>query len=136
MLGVKSSYFQSFNISMIPTTGENLKKKKKKWDKGDMIQKSCMIWHGITPLKTWILQIQTITGKIKLIGYLILGEIKFWNLKNEDFEKKSPKSEKNIILHFMTTFHNVAFKIKTSFKLQRCLSPLWKLEKSMINVKT
>ena len=37
----------------------------------------------------------TLTGKCKLIGYLILGEIKFWNLKNEDFEKKSPKSEKH-----------------------------------------
>ena len=62
------------------------------WDKGDMIRKFCMIWHGITPLKTWILQIQTTTEKIKLIGYLILGEIKFCNLKNEHFEKKSPKS--------------------------------------------
>ena len=73
----------------------------------------------------------------KLIGYLIIGEIKFWNLKNKHFEKKSPKIEKHItILHFMTTFHNVALKIETSFKLQRYLSPLWKLEKSMINFKT
>ena len=61
----------------------------------------------------------------KLIGYLILGEIKFWNLKNKHFEKKSPKIEKNItILHFMTTFHNVALEIETSFNLQMCLSPL------------
>ena len=30
--------------------------------------------------------------KIKLVGYLILGEIKFYNLKKEHFEKKSPKS--------------------------------------------
>ena len=59
-----------------------------------MMQKFCMIWHGITPLKTWILQIQTTTEKIKLIGYLILSDIKFWKLKNEHFEKKSPKSEK------------------------------------------
>ena len=36
----------------------------------------------------------------------------------------------------MTTFHNVALKIETSFKLQKCLNPLWKLEKSMINFKT
>ena len=31
------------------------------------------------------------TGKIKLIRYLILGEIKFCNLKNNYFEKKSLK---------------------------------------------
>ena len=37
-------------------------------------------------------QVQTTTEKIKLIGYLILGEIKFFNLKNHNFEKKSPKS--------------------------------------------
>ena len=37
---------------------------------------------------------QTTTEKNKLIGYLILGEIKFYNLKNEHFEKKSPKSKK------------------------------------------
>ena len=29
----------------------------------------------------------------------------------------------------MTAFHNVAIKIETSFKLQRCLIPLRKLEK-------
>ena len=75
---------------MIPNTGGNFKKNP--WDKGDMIQTFCMIWHGITPLKTWILQIQTNTEKIKLTGYLILGEIKFFNLKNEHFDKKSPKS--------------------------------------------
>ena len=57
-----------------------------------MIQKLCVIWHGITPLKTWILQTQTTTEKIKLIGYLILGEIRLWNLRNEHFEKMSPKS--------------------------------------------
>ena len=57
-----------------------------------MIQNICTIWRVITPLKTWILQIQTTTEKNKLIEYLIPGEIKFWNLKNEYFEKKSPKS--------------------------------------------
>ena len=62
--------------------------------KGDMIQKICMIWRGITALKTWILQIKTTTEKIKLTGYLILCEIKFCNLKNEDFEKKKPKKLK------------------------------------------
>ena len=57
-----------------------------------MIQKLCMIWHKITALKSRILQTQTTTRKIKLIGYLILDEIKFCNFKNEHFEKKSPKS--------------------------------------------
>ena len=36
----------------------------------------------------------------------------------------------------MTTFHNVALKIEASFKLKKCLSTLWKLEKPVINVKT
>ena len=69
---------------------------------------------------------QTTTEKIKLNGYLILGEIKFWNLKIEHFEKKSSKIGKSIaILHFMITLHNVALKIEISFKQQRCLiSPL------------
>ena len=68
---------------------------------------------------------QTTTEKIKLIGYLILREIKFRSLQNEHSEKKSLKSEENItILYFMTTFHNVALKIETSFRAQRCLSPL------------
>ena len=61
---------------------------------------------------------KTTTEKIKLIGYLILAEIKFWNLKNEYFEKKSPKSENITILHLMTTFHNVTLKMETSFKLK------------------
>ena len=39
-----------------------------------------------------MLQIKTTTEKVKLIGYLILGEIKFFNLKNEHFEKMNPKS--------------------------------------------
>ena len=39
--------------------------------------------------------------------------------------RKEPKMLKNItILHFMPTFHNVALKIKTIFKLQSCLNPL------------
>ena len=37
---------------------------------------------------------QTNTEKNKLTGYLILCEIKLCNLKNEHFEKKSPKSKK------------------------------------------
>ena len=53
-----------------------------------------LILMGITPLKTWILYLQTTTEKIKLNGYLILGEITFRNLKNEHFEKNSPKSKK------------------------------------------
>ena len=113
--------------------------KKRSWDKGDIIQKFYMIWHGITPLKTWILQIETTTEKNKLIGYLLLDEIKFCNLKNKYFEKweKEPEKWKNIaVLYFMTTFHKVALKIESNFKLQRRVSPLWKLEMSMINVKT
>ena len=35
---------------------------------------------------------QTKNEKIKLIGYLILGEIKFWNLK----KKKKKKKKENI----------------------------------------
>ena len=49
---------------------------------------------GITPLKTWILYLQTTTEKIKLNGYLILGEITFCNLKNEHFEKIAQKVKK------------------------------------------
>ena len=64
-----------------------------------------------------MLEIKTATEKIKLTGYLILGEIKFCNLKNENFEQNSPRCSKNVtILHFMTTFHNVALKIEASFK--------------------
>ena len=58
----------------------------------------------------------------------MLGEIKFCNFKNKNFEKKSPKT----FLYFMTIFHNAALKVEISFKLQRCL----KLEKPMINLKT
>ena len=39
-----------------------------------------------------MLQIKTTTEKIKLAGYLILGEIKFFNLKNEHFRKMNTKS--------------------------------------------
>ena len=46
---------------------------------------------------------QTTTEKIKLIGYLILGEIKFCEFKNEHFEKK-PKKLKIIANNF--TFHD------------------------------
>ena len=42
-----------------------------------------------TYLKTLILQMQTTTEKIELIGYLILGEIKLCNLENVHFEKNS-----------------------------------------------
>ena len=65
-----------------------------------MIQKFCMLCHGITP-KTRILLLQT-TTEIKLIGYLILGEIKFCNVINKDFEKKS----QNIKKHNNFTFHD------------------------------
>ena len=61
-------------------------------DKGDMMHKFWMILHGITPFKSRILQIQNTSEKIKLTGYLILGEIKFCNFKNKNNEKKSPKS--------------------------------------------
>ena len=42
--------------------------------------------------------------------------------------KRDKKSKNIVILHFMTTFHNVTAKIETSSKLQRCLSPIGKLE--------
>ena len=77
-------------MSVIPTAGGIFTKNS--WGKGDIFQKFFMTWHGATPLKTWILQIQTTTEKIKLTGYLILGEIKFYNFKNEYFEKKIPIS--------------------------------------------
>ena len=38
-----------------------------------------------------MLQVQNTTEKSKLIGCLILGEIKLCNLKKEQFEKKTPK---------------------------------------------
>ena len=42
--------------------------------------------------------------------------------------EKEPKKLKNITtLHFATTFQNVALKIETSFKLQKCLNPFGKL---------
>ena len=39
---------------------------------------------------------QTTTEKIKLITYLILREIKFWNLKNENILRKKLKKGKKI----------------------------------------
>ena len=51
------------------------------------------------------------------------------------WEKDLKKLKSITMLHFMTTFHNVALKIETSFKLQRSLNSLWKLKKSMINIK-
>ena len=51
--------------------------------------------------------------------------------------KEHKKLKKNItILHFMPTFNKFVLKIETCFKPQRCLGPLWKLEMSMVNVKT
>ena len=81
-----------------------------------MFHKFCINRHRITPLKTRILQIQTTTEKSNLDGFSVLGVIRFCNLTNEHFEKKSPKTE-------------------TSFKLHGCLRPLEKLEMSMTNVK-
>ena len=101
------------------TAGENFKKIHE--IRVTWFRNFCMIWHGISPLKTWILEIQTTTEKIKLIGYLILGKIKVCKLKNisQTFSEKEPNKLKNIIvLRFMTTFHNVALKIETRFKLQ------------------
>ena len=46
----------------------------------------------LPPLKTRILEILTTAGKIMLIGYLILDEIKFRNFENDHFEKKDLKS--------------------------------------------
>ena len=64
----------------------------------------------------------------------------FWEkeLKNNNSNNNNNNNNDNnkTILHFMTTFHNVALKTETSLKLQMCLSPLWKLKKPMVNVKT
>ena len=88
---------------------------KNRWDKGDMTQKLCMIWHGITSLKTWILQIQTCTEKIKLIGYLILGEIKFCNLKNEHFVRNVFFFAKQHFIFFV--IKHEPFEVKRSMRL-------------------
>ena len=49
-----------------------------------------------------MLQIQTTNEKNKLIGYLILGEITFYILKNKYLRKRTQKVEK----HNNFTFHN------------------------------
>ena len=54
-------------------------------------------------LKKWILQIQINIEKIESIGYLILGEIKFFSLKNENFSEKDPKKLKNITFYLHST---------------------------------
>ena len=77
------------------------------------VKRFCLIWHEVIALKTWILQTQTTTEKIDFTGYLILGKINFSNLKNEHLKKKKPK--KLEILHFMTTFQNVALKTEIIF---------------------
>ena len=82
-------------FSYLYDTYHRWKFQKNLWDRADTIQKICLIWHGITSLKTWILQIQTNAEKIKLIG--CLSETKFWNLEKEHFEKKSPKNEKEYL---------------------------------------
>ena len=46
---------------------------------------------------------QTNTEKIELTGYLILGEIKLYKLKNVYFEEKISKSKKK---HNNFTFHD------------------------------
>ena len=47
------------------------------------------------PLRALILQIQTTTEKIKLIGYLILGEIKFFTSKMKILRKRAQKVKKD-----------------------------------------
>ena len=61
-----------------------------------MIQNLCMILHGITPLKTWILQIKTTTRKIKLIGYF--DEIKFATSKMNILRKRDQKVKKQFYI--------------------------------------
>ena len=68
---------------------------------------------------------QTNTKKIELTGYLILGEIKLYKLKNVYFEEKISKSKKNItILHFMTILNNITLKVEICFELRGCSRPL------------
>ena len=48
-------------------------------------------WKMLQEKKRFIKKIQTSTEKTKLIGYLVLCEIKLCNLKNVHFLKKEPK---------------------------------------------
>ena len=53
-----------------------------------------------------------------------------WWDKIFHFLEKEPKKWKNItILHFMTTFHNVALKIEISFKATKVFKPIMKTRK-------
>ena len=55
---------------------------------------------------------KTTTAKIGLTGSLQV-EIKCYILKNVIFWKKGTKVKNITILHFMTTFHNFALRIRT-----------------------
>ena len=70
-------------LSYLYDTYHWLKFQKNPWDKDEMIHKFCMNY--------FIKNMRSYSENIKLIGYLILGGIKFGNLKNECFERKSPK---------------------------------------------
>ena len=102
-------------LSYLYNTYHWWKFQKKPCDKGDMIQTFCMIWHGITPLKTWILQIQTITEKNKLTGYLIFGEIKFWNLKNKHYNN-SEKTWQFYSSWLPSTMSLLKYKLVSSYE--------------------
>ena len=75
---------------MIRTTGENFNKSMRYgWHVPEMFD--YLTWNY--PIKNMKHEkIETTNEKIKLIGYLILCEINFCNLKNEHFVKNSPKS--------------------------------------------
>ena len=84
---------------MISSTGENFKKKKEEKRKNNEISVTLpryFVWFDMEspPLKTLILQMQTTTEKIKLTAYLILAEIKFLNLKNENILRKRAQKVK------------------------------------------
>ena len=51
-------------FSYIYDTYHCWKFQKSPWGKGVMFQKFCMVEHGITPLKAWILHLETTTEKI------------------------------------------------------------------------
>ena len=74
--------------------------------------------------------------KLSCLDILCLVRYNFATSKMNILRKIAQNLKNITILHFMTTFDKVTYKTETSFMLQRCLSPLWKLEKSMINIKT
>ena len=103
----------------------------------------CLFW--IPWVKKHILVINLKHQPRHIQGLFLKIYHKFWDDLNyrliliptagENF-KKIGKVRVTYYKNFMTAFYNVALKIEYSFKLQGCLSPLWKVKISLIKVKT